>query len=298
MRHILSAICFFLGTTALHAQTVTVDTARGPVEVESNPQTVVTMDLAVLDTIDRIGGDVAGVPNGVKPDYLMKYSGDDYTVIGTFFEPDIEAIAALQPDLIIVGGRSSARFDELSRLAPTIDLTADPAKLLTDVHRNTRAVGAIFDQMDVAEQVLGDMDAKIASLNARSRDAGRALTVMTTGGRMSTYGPDGRFALLYDAFGFDPALEAMEAGTHGQPISNEFIRSNDPDWLFVIDRDAAVGDEGQPAAQMLDNPLVNDTNAAKSGNVVYLDPIDWYLVGASVTAVENSADEIAEALAK
>ncbi|WP_372800712.1 siderophore ABC transporter substrate-binding protein [Paracoccus seriniphilus] len=298
MRQFLSALCFFLGTTALHAQTVTVDTARGPVEVETGPQRVVTLDLGVLDTIKVIGGDVVGVPNGVKPDYLSEYAEAPYTEIGTFFEPDIETIAALDPDLIIVAGRSQAKYDELSGLAPTIDLTTDTTDFVGSIHRNTETIGAIYGREDVARTALEELDAKVAAMHDMAAEAGTALTVLTTGGRMSTHGAKGRFSVLYGDFGFEPAIADVDSGNHGQPISNEFIRSADPDWIFVIDRDAAIGRDGQPAAQLLDNPLVNDTKAAKAGHIVYLDPIDWYVVGASITPVENSVATISGALAK
>ncbi|MDB6178055.1 ABC transporter substrate-binding protein [Paracoccus sp. Z330] len=298
MRYFSGAFCAFMGATALHAGPVTVETARGPVALEAGPLRVVTMDLAALDTISALGGDVVGVPNGIKPDYLSQYSGDGYAEIGTFFEPDIEAIAALEPDLIIVSGRSQAKYDELAGLAPTIDLTPDPTAVIDSIHRNTRTLGAIYGREAEAEAALADLDAQVADLHDLAEDAGTALTVLTTGGRMSTHGAEGRFAVLYDAFGFAPAVTDIKAGNHGQPISNEFIRSSDPDWIFVIDRDAAIGRDGQPAAQMLDNPLVNDTRAAQSGQILYLDPVDWYIVGASITAVENSVAQLSDALAQ
>ncbi len=41
--------------------------------------------------------------------------------------------------------------------------------------------------------------------------------------------------------------------------------------MFIIDRDVAVGQQGQPAAEVLNNELINNTNAAKNGKLVYLD---------------------------
>ncbi|MFD2855531.1 ABC transporter substrate-binding protein [Seohaeicola zhoushanensis] len=88
----------------------------------------------------------------------------------------------------------------------------------------------------------------------------------------------------------------MKPGNHGQPISFEFIRETNPDWIFVVDRDAAIGRDGQPAAQMLDNPMVAATTAAQKGQIVYLNPVDWYLIAAGITSVGNAAAQVAGAL--
>src|SRR5690606_15995897 len=112
-----------------------------------------------------------------------------------------------------------------------------------------------------AEKQLKELDDAIGDLKQASKDAGRVLVVLTTGGRMSAHGPGGRFGIIYGDFGCTPAREGLETSTHGQAISNEFIMETNPDWLFVLDRDAAIGQEGRSAAQLLDNELVGQTTA-------------------------------------
>lgn len=129
-------------------------------------------------------------------------------------------------------------------------------------------------------------------------DAGRVLVILTTGGRMSAHGKGGRFNIIYDAFGMTPAADDLKIGTHGQAISHEFIMETNPDWLFVVDRDAAIGQEGQAAQQVLDNDLVAQTTAWKNNQVVYLDAANWYLVGAGLTAVQANVDQLTEAFSK
>ena len=52
-----------------------------------------------------------------------------------------------------------------------------------------------------------------------------------------------------------------EKGNHGQPVMFEYIKKTNPDWLFVLDRSAAIGEEGKAAKDVLDNPLVAETTA-------------------------------------
>ncbi|MFC5387388.1 siderophore ABC transporter substrate-binding protein [Aquamicrobium segne] len=294
----------FLSALALTLSAVTlgyaapVKHAQGETNIDGVPQKIVVFDLAVVDTLDVLGVEIDGLPTGILPSYLQKYADSDIANIGTMFEPDYEAVAALEPDLIIVGGRSAPKYAELSRLAPTIDLTVDRTNFFASAKQNAVTLGEIFGKQAEAAKAVTALDASLAGLAASAENAGNVLVMITTGGRMSAHGPGSRFDVVFSDYGFKPAVDGLDTGTHGQAISNEFILETNPDWLFVVDRDAAIGREGVAASQMLDNELVNQTTAWQKNQVVYLDPVSWYLVGGGLTAMSISIDQIAEALAK
>lgn len=275
---------------------LTVKHAQGELEIGETPKKVLVFDIASLDTLDALGVEVQGVPGGVKPAYLKKYEGDAYPKIGTLFEPDFEAVAAAQPDLIIVGGRSAAKFGELSRIGPTIDLTPDRSEYLASAKRNVETLASIFGKEAEAKTRLDALDASVAQLREEGKNAGTVLVMLTAGNRMSAHGPGSRFGVIYDDYGLTPAAEGLDTGNHGQAISPEFIAEKNPDWLFVVDRDAAIGREGSSARQTLDNELVHKTKAWQNEHVVYLDPAGWYLVGSGLTAMKNNLDQIVGAL--
>ena len=116
--------------------------------------------------------------------------------------------------------------------------------------------------------MIAALDEKIAAVKADAADAGTGLVVLTSGGEVTAYGPGSRFGWIHDTLGVTPAVADVEAATHGDAISFEFILEANPDWLFVIDRDAATGSGGAEA--VLDR-LVQQTNAWKNGHVVYID---------------------------
>src|SRR5687768_15565412 len=91
---------------AAFAQTITVPHVQGETELTPNPETVLTFDLAALDTLTALGVDADGVPVIAMPDYLARYADAAIPKIGTLFEPDYEAVNALDADLIVVAGRS------------------------------------------------------------------------------------------------------------------------------------------------------------------------------------------------
>lgn len=292
----MAALAMAVTASAVRADDLVVTHAQGETTVPANPQTVVVFTLGALDTLDAIGVPVAGVTKGLKPDYLSKYAGDDYRKIGSLFEPDYEAIVVLDPDLIIIGGRSAAKYAELAKIAPTIDVTPSREDYLASAASHARTLGRIFDKEAEVQSLLDELDASTEKLRSLAGEAGTALAVITTGGKMSAHGPGSRFAVLYDGYGFTPAAEGLSTGTHGQPISFEYLLETDPDWLFVVDRDAAIGREGQSAQQFFDNEIMHKTKAWSQDQVVYVNPQYWYLVVGGPRALKSNVDQIIAAL--
>lgn len=292
-RLLLAPILFVAGLTA--ASAVDVTDAQGTRDLQERPQTVVVFDLAALDTLDALGVAVKGVPDWAMTGDLEKFRGDAYARVGSLFEPDFEAVAALSPDLIVIGGRSQKHFAALSAIAPVLDLTPDNADFRGSVKRNAEAIGRLFGkEAEVAER-LHTLDATTARLREMTADQGRGLVVLTTGGKISAYGPGSRFSEIHDLYGLAAADPTIEATTHGQVISWEYILKVNPDWLIVIDRDAAIGQAETPARALLDNELVNRTRAAQAGHIVYLDPVAMYLTSSGLRAEQAIADSLVAA---
>src|SRR5687767_6373945 len=210
---------------------VTVAHAQGETAVPADPQTVVVFDVGVLSTLDSLGVEVAGVPEATYPESLSQYSGAEYAKVGSLFEPDYEAVNALEPDLIIVGGRSAAVYPELSEIAPTIDLTVDNQDFLASFAERTTTLGEVFGEQAAVAERLAAVEQRAAEVKTAAEGAGDALFVMTSGGELSAYGPETRFGLVYDELGLTPADEALTAADHGDAVSFEYLAENDPDVL-------------------------------------------------------------------
>lgn len=288
----------FFGFGTASAQTIDVRHAQGITQLAPRPAKVLTFDLGALDTLDALGVPVAGVPKSALPTYLSKYAHDSIEKFGTLFEPNYEAVNAASPDLIIVGERSRAKYDELAKIAPTIDLSIDQKDYLGSSLKNFRQLGRIFGKESETEARIAKIEQAVSSLKQAGAKAGTGLIVLATGGKMSAYGPGSRFGIIHDAFGIKPAIDGLAVSTHGQAINAEFILKANPDWLFVIDRDAATGQGGGNAKAILNNELVAATTAWKKGQVVYLDPVDWYLIGGGLQSLQASIDQVARAIAK
>src|SRR5690625_188843 len=275
---------------------ITITHELGETEVHKNPEKVIVFDFGMLDTLDYLDVDVTGVPQMNIPSYLEKYSGDDYEDIGSLKEPDFEKIANIDPDLIIISGRQSDLYDELSELGPVIFLGVDTTRYMDSFIENTEIIGEIFDKEDEVEEELSNIDEQIAEINDKAEKADKnGLIILANDDKVSAYGQGSRFGLIHDVFGVPAVDEDIEASTHGMNISFEYVAEKDPDLLYVVDRSAAIGEESA-AKNVVENELIKNTKAMQNDDIVYLNPDIWYLSGGGIISVQEMIQEISDSL--
>jgi iron complex transport system substrate-binding protein len=215
--------------------------------------------------------------------------------LGSFFEPDVEAVHALQPELIIVGGRSSNQVRSLGRVAPTIDMTIG-IDLMTEAVARLRSYGQLFGKETEAASLEAQLKSRVAEARAAAQGKGDALIIMANGPKISAYGVGGRFGWVHEAVGLQEAAPKIGASIHGEAVSFEFIRKTNPDWLIVVDRLAAIGRPGAQAKATLDNALVQQTKAWQSDQVIYLNAADIYIAHGGVQSTLRTLEELIAAL--
>jgi iron complex transport system substrate-binding protein len=278
------------------AEKMTIEHKYGEVEIDKNPEKVVVFDFGILDTLDELGVEVTGVPQASIPAYLEKYAGEGYTNVGSLKEPDFEAIHAMQPDVIFITTRQAELYEQFAEIAPTVYVELDYTKYMESFEKNMNLVGEIFDKKDEVASAVEEIKATVEEVNKKASALDKkGLIVLANEGKVSAYGPSSRFGVIHDVFGFGAADEKIEVSTHGQSITMEYIMETNPDVLFVIDRNTAVGGEAG-AEKVIENELVKKTTAFKENKIIYLDPDAWYLSGGGLQSVKLMAEEIEAAL--
>lgn len=274
--------------------TITVNHELGETVVPINPESVVVFDMGSLDTLLGIGVEPDGIPRGNIPDYLVNEISDNVENTGSLKEPNMEKINELSPDLIIISGRQGDFYEELSKIAPTIYLGVDTQDYMNSFESNVRLLGEIYGKESQVEEALEDINSRIESFNEINESIeDKALIVLFNEGSFSAYGAGSRFGFIHDVMGIPPVDESIDVSTHGAVVSNEYILEQNPDYLFVIDRNEAIGaDSDTTATAEIENELVRETNAFKNGNIVYLSPDIWYLSGGGLISVDIMIDEV------
>ena len=192
------------------------DAAGEPVEVTVpyKPERVVGLDLANLDILDNLGlgGCVVGAPTITLP-YLQSYN-DELPIVGSVKTPDLEAVMACEPDLILMGGRMAEYMDSLGEIAPVLRLTTvSDEGLVEAIRANAQTVGAIFGETEHVDELLAQYDAQIAAL-AEFAQGKTCVLGMSTSGSFNLLGNDGRCSLIVNEIGFDNiGVDAAAAGS-------------------------------------------------------------------------------------
>ena len=261
---------------AVSVATVDIDTVKGDVTLPMNPSPLVVYDMTLMQDLAALDVAIDGKPSGLHLDNLQSELQPDPKEVGTLFEPDLEALNAMQPQAILVGSRMAEKYNELSSIAPTLDMTIDTANIYESSKQRLHDLGALFGKSDQALRLQRNIDNLIEQNKILTKDKGTGLVVMVNGNKLSAYGDKSRFGFIHTVLDVPMADKQISDANHGQPVSFEYLQKVNPDWLFVIDRSAAIGEDSIGAKAVLDNPLVAQTTAWSKNQVVYLSP-DSYL---------------------
>lgn len=224
--------------------------ARGTTEVPTDVERVVTLEPLELDTAVAVGitpvGAAVAANVTTTPAYL---EADGVEPVGTVPEPDLEAIAALKPDLILgTEARHSALYEQLSAIAPTvfIETQADPWR------DNALLIGEALNKEDEVADLLTSVDERCASLADEYSVDGQTAQLIrprdeTT---LSLYGPVSFAGSLLECVGYTIPDQDWADGLQAD-ISPENVLDAQADEVFVTTAD--VDDAGTIPAALTQN---------------------------------------------
>ena len=278
------------------------DASKNEIELEVpyNPKRIAILDLASLDIIDELGvGDrVVGMAS-TSIDYLEKYSNDaSIKNLGTIKEADLEAVMECEPDIIFIGGRLSKSYDALSEIAPVVYLATDTNEgLVNSVSKNAKTIASIFGMEDKIDSLMSDFGARIDAIKKISSGK-TALVGMTTSGSFNLLGNDGRCSLIGVEAGFNNLTAVGSTSTHGNETSFETVVQQNPDYIFVMDRDSAISTAGaKTAKEIVENELVKTADAYKNNHIIYLEHSNvWYTAEGGIQALDIMLTDLEKGL--
>ncbi|MFV2198417.1 siderophore ABC transporter substrate-binding protein [Nocardiopsis sp. LOL_012] len=294
------------GAAAAPSETVEVEDNNGAQTIALPPSSVVALDNRTYETLSDWGVELSAASVSLMPD-TVDYAQDDSIIdLGPHYEPDLEAVVAAEPDLIVNGQRFTQYYDDLSSLVPEATvLDLDPREgepFDAELRRQVEVLGEVFGKQGEAAQAIADFDAAIERVHEAYDGDQTVMAVSTSGGEIGYLAPGvGRtLGPVFDILGLAPALE-VEGSTddhQGDDISVEAIADSDPDWILVLDRDAAItaDEEGYETAEniLASTEALSNVTAVADGQLVYM-PADTYL-NEGIQTYTEFFDSFADAL--
>lgn len=267
-------------------------------EVPYDPQKIAVCDMAALDILVNLGLEDRIVCVATTTlDYLVD-AVEGIPTCGTIKEPDAETIMSYEPDLIFMGGRGSDFYATLSEIAPVVRLTVS-GDVVNGTIENAKTIASIFGKTAEMEEKVSAYNERIEALQTFAKGKSAIIGMVTSGG-FNVTGNSGRCSIIGNEIGFANVGVDKEAedASHGQLSSFEYILQKNPQYIFVMDRDAATGGASS-AAEVMNNEVINQTIAAKNGNVVILEhPSVWYTAEGGFTALGIMLEDLENALLK
>ena len=297
-------------SNAVNGQTISVDDNHGTQQVPEKPTKVASTDNRTFELLDKWGVDLVAAPKKIIPKTLPNYRDNgEIKDMGSHREPNMEALVAAQPDLIINGQRFKDKYDEIKKLNPQAAIVEfEPREgepMDKELKRETEAMGKIFGKEAEAKKLIQDFDKAIARAKKAYDPKKKVMAVNVSGGEMGYVAPGkGRFfGPVFDWLQLTPALEVANASDdhQGDDISVEAIAKSKPDVMLVMDRDAAITASEEPgykpAADVLKGTeALKNVPAVKDKRIVFAAE-DTYLNEGIITYTKLLND-IAEAFEK
>src|SRR5690625_3749505 len=204
--------------------------------------------------------------------YLAQYKNDaDLGDVGSVAEANLGRGNELQPQVIFSGGRLLEQYNDIKRIATTVQPANNGAAPFESLQTYRGYIGKIFDKEQEAQELYDDLMVKANDLKQQAADSDlTALVIMHNKGKFSAYGKGSRFGIIHDFVGIKEAVEGLSTHRHGNVVSSEYILEANPDVLFVIDRNTAIASGNPLDRSFVENALVQQTNAYKNGKIIYL----------------------------
>ncbi|MBP2581760.1 iron complex transport system substrate-binding protein [Streptomyces sp. PvR006] len=268
--------------------------ALGKTELQAAPKRVVVLDVGEFDNVVSLGVKPVGYApaegdDGI-PAYLQKDAGTPKSV-GTINNLNLEAIANLQPDLILGSQlRAADKYDELSKIAPTV-FSIRPGFTWKE---NYLLNAAALDRTAEAEAKLAAYETKAEQLGKDiGPDKPTVSMVRYLPGKIRLYAKASFIGTILQDAGL-PRPENQRIDELAAEISPEKIDEADGDWIFT-------GVYGEAKATKKDtaqaNPLWKNLKAVKAGQAEDVPDETWYL-GLGVTAANMVLDDLRGYLVK
>jgi iron complex transport system substrate-binding protein len=243
---------------------VTITTPDGPVTISSKPQRIISLAPTATESLFAIGAGSQVIAVDDQSDYPK--SAPKTSLSG--FTPNVEAIAAYKPDLVVISYDTKGLSKALRGLGITV-VHHDGARNLKGAYQQIRQLGKVTGHDAEAQRVVSTMRTRIARILAAAKPRATGLTVyheLTP----DYYSASSKtfIGLVYEQFGLKNIADAADRDGFGYPqLSSEYIVKASPDLIVLADSACC----GATAGKVGGRPGWSSISAVKTGSIARID---------------------------
>ena len=266
----------------------------GTTELKKAPKRIVILDNLygeILDPLDITPvGATTGQADSQEFSTLFKKQYKDAKVVSVGWQgnPDLDKIAELKPDLILMTGEQEDLYEELSEIAPTVGYQINTDENW-DYHETSLKVAEIFDKRDEMKKDLDRVDAREAVFaeNVKAKFGNQKLMYLRVTDNDIRYYAYGHFGYLYDTYHFNRA-ETFNPDDMFQVINPDKLKDINPDLLIVQADSQELLDN-----KLKNNPVWSSLKAVQNNKVIYAD-YSTYMLGFGIVSQEAIMKQISD----
>jgi iron complex transport system substrate-binding protein len=274
-------------------ETRTVQHAMGTTEITGTPERVVVLDTGELDSAIALGvkpvGAVEAIAGAGFPAYLADRV-EGVETVGTIEQPSLEAIAALQPDLILSSKlRHEAIYDQLSQIAPTVFTEEVGVTWKENFRLHAEALG----RSQQAEQLEREYEDKVAALREALGDElarTEVSVVRSVGDEVRIYLNENFIGTILADVGL-PRPKAQDIDDFSATATRETIPDLEGDVMFL----AKYGDDHRLLENLTKSPLWDRLDVVAQDRV-YEVPDDLWFLGIGNFAARMVVEDLEQLL--
>ncbi|KIL52595.1 iron siderophore-binding protein [Jeotgalibacillus alimentarius] len=277
------------------AETYTVEHAMGTAEIEGTPEKVVILTNEGTEALLSMGVTPVGAVQSWTGDPWYDHISDQMEgveVVGTESEVNVEAIAALDPDLIIgTKLRQEAVYEQLEAIAPTVMSET----LKGDWQENFELYAEALNKSEEGEQVMADYETRVDELSGQLEEGGHLekeiSMVRFLAGDTRIYHKDSFSGIILDQLGFARPPEQDVDDFAEKGVTKERVEAMEGDVLFYFTYETGDGEANQNAEDWLNDPLFQNLEVVQEGNIKEVSDTIWNTAG-GVLAANVMLDDI------
>ena len=266
----------------------------GTTKLKKVPKRIVILDNLygeILNPLDITPvGATTGQADSQEFSTLFKKQYKDAKVVSVGWQgnPDLDKIAELKPDLILMTGEQEDLYDELSEIAPTVGYQINTDENW-DYHETSLKVAEIFDKRDEMKKDLDRLDAREAVFaeNVKAKFGNQKLMYLRVTDNDIRYYAYGHFGYLYDTYHFNRA-ETFNPDDMFQVIDPDKLKDINPDLLIVQADSQELLDN-----KLKNNPVWSSLKAVQNNKVIYAD-YSTYMLGFGIVSQEAIMKQISD----
>ena len=266
----------------------------GTTKLKKVPKRIVILDNLygeILNPLDITPvGATTGQADSQEFSTLFKKQYKDAKVVSVGWQgnPDLDKIAELKPDLILMTGEQEDLYEELSEIAPTVGYQINTDENW-DYHETSLKVAEIFDKRDEMKKDLDRVDAREAVFaeNVKAKFGNQKLMYLRVTDTDIRYYAYGHFGYLYDTYHFNRA-ETFNPDDMFQVIDTDKLKDINPDLLIVQADSQELLDN-----KLKNNPVWSSLKAVQNNKVIYAD-YSTYMLGFGIVSQESIMKQISD----